>query len=121
MKHLPLTSRLHRAALALLLATSGPALAGWASSRLESKREIFIFADKNADGNINPDERDALRAAFLIRSDLHVLDTDRNGKLNKEEIDSFEQIYRTNRAEKKKEKERKELRKKLEKKWKKNR
>ncbi len=121
MKHTSLISRLHFAALSLLLATAGPALAGWESNRFGSRREIFVFADKNNDGNINPDERDALRIAFLTRGDLHLLDTNKNGKLNKEEIDAFELIYKTSKTDKKKKKEKEERRKKLENRWKKNR
>jgi hypothetical protein len=121
MKHLPLTSRLHGAALALLLSTTGPALAGWQSARFESKREVFLFADRNNDGNIDPGERDQLRASFASRGDLHILDSNLNGKLDKQEIDALEQGFKTRKADKKKEKKSKELQKKLEKRWKKNR
>jgi hypothetical protein len=121
MKHLPLTSRLHRAAVALLLVTAGPALAGWQSSRLESRREVFLFADRNRDGNIDPGERDQLRESFASRGDLHIIDSNHNGKLDKQEIDALEQGFKTRKADKKKEKKSKELQKKLEKRWKKNR
>jgi len=121
MKHLPFTSRLHGAAIALLLVSAGPALAGWASSRFATKREIFVFADKNNDGNIGPEERDQLRVSFSMRGDMHLLDSNHNGKLDKEEIDALERGFKTKKADKKKQKEKEERQKKLEKRWKKNR
>ena len=109
------------AALILLCATADPAFGGWASSPLETKREVFNFADKNGDGNINPDERDELRVAFSMRSDLRIIDLNGNSDLEREEIDALEQSFK-NRDKAKKEKDKKKKHdKKLEKKFKKNR
>ena len=84
---------------ALLLVS--PLTAGeWSSYRLDSPEEIFRAADLDRNNNLNGEERDRLRLAFAGRPDLRILDVNRNGKLEREEIDLLEQ----DRVKKKKKK-----------------
>lgn len=75
-------------AMALLCATD--CHAGWLSDPLDNPREIFLFADANGSNNICSSERDRLRIAFRQRNDLRQLDTNGNGRLDREEIDALE-------------------------------
>jgi hypothetical protein len=86
-------------ALILSASASAPAHAGWASDPLDNAREIFLFADTNGNNRISKDERARLRSAFLIRHDLKILDTDRNGKLSREEIDALDR-HRSRKGDK---------------------
>jgi uncharacterized membrane protein len=119
----PPSPRPLRAVMTLILlgATAAPALAGFASRRLDSHQEIFAFADANGDRNIDPGERDRLRLYFTTRSDLKVLDLNKNNDLEREEITALEEAFKTSNTDKRKAKKKKELDKKLEKKRKKNR
>ena len=92
--------------------TLTPARAGdWSSDRLESLQEIFRAADRDRNNNLNMEERDALRAAFVARPDLQILDLNGNRKLDREELDYLEKDRvkkpKKDAREKKLEKERK--------------
>jgi len=69
----------------LLVVASSPALAAKADG---PKARLFAKYDKNKDGVINGEEKDALRKDFAADKDgeLKRFDTSKNGKLEDEEI-----------------------------------
>ena len=98
---------LNRPALLLLgcLLAVSPARAGdWLSGRLDTLQEVFAAADTDRNNNLNAVERDQLRIAFTLRRDLYILDFNRNGKLDREEIDYLEKdrIKKPKRSDKQK-------------------
>jgi hypothetical protein len=102
----PLRLLLISSACILSTFATNPVQAGWASDPFDNAREIFLFADTNGNNRISKEERERLRSAFLIRQDLKILDTDRNGKLSREEIDALDR-HRSRKGDKPKESRRK--------------
>jgi hypothetical protein len=86
---------------------------GLGRNRMDTTEEVFQFADLDRNNNINSEERDRLRAAFQVRSDLSILDQNQNGKLDREEIDQLEAGRKNNPK-----KDRDETAKEIKKQWK---
>jgi hypothetical protein len=87
--HSPITPLIILSLCGIVLAPA-TASADRASSRLDTRSEIFRWADRDGNNNLNATERDLLRIAFAGRSDLRILDLNRNQKLDREEIDELE-------------------------------
>lgn len=82
---------------AALLSLSVTVEADYASTRIETKIQVFDFADRDGNNNISPEERDLLRSAYRSRPELGIIDRNHNGRLDREEIDELEKLGKKRR------------------------
>ena len=68
----------------LTLAIGMPAIAG--KKNKDKGTDVFGKYDKNANGKLDPDEVEAVKAAFATDPDLKKFDTNGDGKLDDNEI-----------------------------------
>jgi hypothetical protein len=77
------------AASLCVLSLASPVFAAGKPGKAAKKQDAFAKYDKNGNGTIDDDEKDAIKKAFDTDKSLKKLDTDGNGKLDDKEIEAM--------------------------------
>jgi len=73
-------------AVLLAFAVGMPALAKDKGAKKKGGADVFARYDKNGNGKLDPDEVEAVKAAFATDPDLKQYDTNGDGKLDDNEV-----------------------------------